>query len=138
MSTTKLLASICNVSNPLLAFGIYDARPGALNTTNSTVTVTCSDMKGDVPFNLGLVQSKQNFSMNRGADVMYYQLFTSASYSTLWSNTNLISGIVKNNGGNGVIIITIYGRIIPNQIGKKSGAYNTTYDPVIINLNYSQ
>ena len=52
------LAHICNVSNPILSFGQYDPRPGASNTSTSTVTVTCSDMKADVPYTLTLYKSK--------------------------------------------------------------------------------
>ena len=129
-------ANICHVSSPILSFGQYDARPGALNTSTTTVTVTCSDMKTDTPYVLTLYKSKQSFSMSHGADTLYYQLFTSANYTTVWDDKNSISGIVKNNGGNGSDTKTIYAKIITNQIGKKSGAYNSGSDPVIINLNY--
>jgi spore coat protein U-like protein len=132
------LAHICNVSNPILSFGQYDPRPGASNTSTSTVTVTCSDMKADVPYTLTLYKSKQAFSMSKGDDVMYFQLYTSVNYSTLWDENNTISGVVKNNAGNGSDLRTVYAKIIPNQIGKKSGAYNSATDPVIITLHYAQ
>ena len=134
---TKSYANVCSVSSPTLSFGQYDARPGALNISTSTVTVTCSDMKADTPYTLTLYKSKQCFSMNHGVDVLYYQLFTSANYTTIWDDKNSISGIVKNNGGNGFDTKTVYAKIITNQIGKKSGAYNSGSDPVIINLIYT-
>jgi hypothetical protein len=37
----------------------------------------------------------------------------------------------------GPLLWTVYGKIIINQIGKTSGAYNSGSDPVIINLNYT-
>jgi spore coat protein U-like protein len=129
-------ANICHVSSPILSFGQYDARPGALNSSTGTVTVTCSDMKADTPYTLTLYKSKQSFAMSQGTDIMYYQLFTAANYTTVWDDKNSISGVVKNNGGNGSDTKTIYAKIITNQIGKKSGAYNSGSDPVIINLNY--
>lgn len=132
----KSYANICSVSSPTVSFGQYDTRPGALNTSTTTVTVTCSDMKADTPYTLTLYKAKQSFAMSHGADIMYYQLFTSANYTTVWDNLNSISGIVKNNGGNGSDTKTIYAKIITNQIGKSSGAYNSGSDPVMINLNY--
>jgi spore coat protein U-like protein len=137
ISSAKSYASVCSVSSPTISFGQYDARPGALNTSTTTVTVTCSDMKTDTPYVLTLYKSKQSFSMSHGADTLYYQLFTSANYTTVWDDKNSISGIVRNNGGNGSDTRTVYGKIIINQIGKKSGAYNSGSDPVIINLIYT-
>jgi spore coat protein U-like protein len=129
-------AAICRFNNPNLAFGIYDPRQGASNTSTATITVVCSDMKGDVPYSLSLVNAKQSLNMTKGGDVIQYQLFTSANYSTVWSDQNVISGVVANNAGNGSDTKTIYGKIISNQIGIKSGGYNSATDPVIINLRY--
>ena len=136
ISSTKSYASVCSVSSPTISFGQYDARPGALNTSTTTVTVTCSDMKTDTPYVLTLYKSKQSFSMSHGADTLYYQLFTSANYTTVWDDKNSISGIVKNNGGSGSDTRTIYGKILRNDIGARTGAINIKSDPVIVNLYY--
>ena len=50
--------------------------------------------------------------MNKGTEIMYYQLFTSDNHTILWDDTNTISGIVKNNGGSGSDTRTIYGKIL--------------------------
>ena len=136
ISSAKSYASVCSVSSPTISFGQYDARPGALNTSTTTVTVTCSDMKTDTPYVLTLYKSKQSFSMSHGADTLYYQLFTSANYTTVWDDKNSISGIVRNNGGNGSDTRTIYGKILRNDIGARTGAINIKSDPVIVNLYY--
>ena len=135
-ASTSSYANICHVSSPVLSFGQYDARPGSLNTSTTTVTVTCSNMKADASYTLTLYKSKQTFAMSHGSDILYYQLFTSANYTTVWDDRNAISGIVKNNSGNGSDTKTVYAKIITNQISKTSGAYNSGSDPVIINLNY--
>ena len=136
ISSAKSYASVCSVSSPTISFGQYDARPGALNTSTTTVTVTCSDMKTDTPYVLTLYKSKQSFSMSHGADTLYYQLFTSENHSILWDDTNTISGVVKNNGGSGSDTRTIYGKILRNDIGARTGAINIKSDPVIVNLYY--
>ena len=51
-------------------------------------------------------------------------------------HTNTISGIVKNNGGSGSDTRTIYGKILRNDIGARTGAFNVRSDPVIIDLYY--
>jgi spore coat protein U-like protein len=135
---TLVQAAICRFNNPNLAFGIYDPRPGASNTSTATITVVCSDMKSDVPYSLSLVKTKQFLTMTKGGDIINYQLFTTASYTTTWDDKNVIKGVVVNNSGNGFDTKTVYSKIIPNQSGIKSGAYTSFADPVIITLNYTQ
>jgi spore coat protein U-like protein len=93
-------------------------------------------MKQDIPYSLGLSKPKQLFIMNKGSEIMYYQLFTSENHSILWDDTNTISGIVKNNGGSGSDTRTIYGKILRNDIGARTGAINIKSDPVRVNLYY--
>ena len=126
----------CSASNPSFPFITYAPGKTEANAVTANIVVTCKNMKQDIPYSLGLSKPKQLFIMNKGSEIMYYQLFTSENYTMLWDDRNTISGIVKNNGGNGSDTKTIYAKIITNQIGKKSGAYNSGSDPVIINLNY--
>jgi spore coat protein U-like protein len=93
-------------------------------------------MKSDVPYSLSLIKTKQLLSMTKAGDIINYQLFTTASYTTIWDDKNVISGVVVNNAGNGSDTKTVYGKIVSNQSGIKSGAYNSAADPVIINLKY--
>ena len=127
----------CTASNPSFPFLTYKPGVKEANAVKADIVVTCKNMKQDIPYSLGLSKPKQLFIMNKGSEIMYYQLFTSENHSILWDDTNTISGIVKNNGGSGSDTRTVYGKIITNQIGKTSGAYNSGSDPVIINLNYT-
>ena len=126
----------CTASNPSFPFLTY--KPGAkeANAVKADIVVTCKNMKQDIPYSLGLSKPKQLFIMNKGSEIMYYQLFTSENYSMLWDDTNTISGIVKNNSGNGSDKKTIYGKILRNDIGAKTGAINIKSDPVRVNLYY--
>jgi spore coat protein U-like protein len=126
----------CSASNPNFPFLTYKSGKNEKNQVEANIVVTCKNMKQDIPYSLGLSQPKQLFIMNKGTEIMYYQLFTSENYSTLWDDTNTISGIVKNNGGSGSDTRTIYGKILRNDIGKRTGAFNIKSDPVIINLYY--
>ena len=126
----------CSVNSPSFPFETYKPSKTESNSITATVTVSCNKMKQDITYSLGLSKSKQLFIMNKGTEIMYYQLFTSANFSTIWDDTNTISGIVKNNKGVGSDTITIYAKILRNDIAKNTGAFNLRSDPVIINLYY--
>jgi spore coat protein U-like protein len=126
----------CSASNPSFPFLTYKPGTKEANVVKADITVTCKNMKQDIPYSLGLSKPKQLFIMNKGSEIMYYQLFTSENHSVLWDDTNTISGIVKNNGGNGSDTRTIYGKILRNDIGARTGAINIKSDPVRVNLYY--
>jgi spore coat protein U-like protein len=126
----------CTASNPSFPFLTYKPGVKEANAVKADIVVTCKNMKQDIPYSLGLSKPKQLFIMNKGSEIMYYQLFTSENHSMLWDDTNTISGIVKNNSGNGSDKRTIYGKILRNDIGAKTGAINIKSDPVRVNLYY--
>ena len=126
----------CSVNSPSFPFETYKPSKTESNSITATVTVSCNKMKQDITYSLGLSKSKQLFIMNKGTEIMYYQLFTSANFATIWDDTNTISGIVKNNKGVGSDTRTIYAKILRNDIAKNTGAFNLRSDPVIINLYY--
>jgi len=126
----------CSASNPSFPFLTYKPGTKEANAVTAKIVVTCKNMKQDIPYSLGLSKPKQLFIMNKGSEIMYYQLFTSENHSILWDDSNTISGIVKNNGGNGSDARTIYGKILRNDIGARTGAYNIKSDPVRVNLYY--
>jgi spore coat protein U-like protein len=130
------LVANCSVSNPSFPFLTYAPGKSEANVITANVVVTCTNMHNDVPYSLGLSKSKQLFIMNKGTEIMYYQLFTSENHTTLWDDTNTISGIVKNVKGRGSDTRTIYAKIIRNDISERTGAFNIKSDPVIINLYY--
>jgi spore coat protein U-like protein len=130
------LVAHCSVSNPSFPFLTYAPGKSEANAVTANVIVTCTNMHNDVPYSLGLSKSKQSFIMNKGTEIIYYQLFTSEKHTTLWDDNNTISGVVKNVKGRGSDTRTIYAKIIRNDIGEKTGAFNIKSDPVIINLYY--
>jgi len=130
------LVSKCTVNTPNFLFDQYKPAKSESNFAIANVTVSCSNMKQDIPYSLSLDKPKQLFIMSKGNEIMYYQLFTSSNYATLWDDKNIISGIVKNSNGFGSDTKTIYGKILRNDIAKRTGAYNVSSDPVIITLYY--
>ena len=126
----------CSASNPSFPFLTYAPGKSEANAVTANIVVTCKNMKQDIPYSLGLSKPRQLFIMNKGSEIMYYQLFTSENHSILWDDRNTISGVVKNNSGSGSDTRTIYGKILRNDIGARTGAINIKSDPVIVNLYY--
>jgi spore coat protein U-like protein len=136
---TKAIAEIslnCIVNSPLFNFSAYKPEKNESNAITTTVTVTCTNMKQDIPYKLSLSKPKQLFVMSKGNEIMYYQIFITPNFTILWDDTNTISGIVKNNNGKGEDSRTVYGKILRNDIGVRTGNYNIKSDPVIIDLYY--
>ena len=67
----------CSASNPSFPFLTYKPGTKEANVVKADITVTCKNMKQDIPYSLGLSKPKQLFIMNKGGEIMYYQLFTS-------------------------------------------------------------
>jgi spore coat protein U-like protein len=139
LAQTEAMADIkanCTVSNPSFPFITYAPGKKEANAITADIVVTCTRMTADIPYSLSVSKPKQLFIMNKGTEIMYYQLFTTSNHTLLWDDTNTITGIVKNVKGGGSDTKTIYGKILRNDIGKRTGAFNLRSDPVIIDLYY--
>lgn len=135
--TSNLLASSCRIAEGRLNFGKYDNF--ALEASAKTVgeiTVVCSNMTGDVKYSLALTNNKLSISNGKGG-LLYYNLYTSANYTALWNETNLITGTVKNINGSGIDVKAIYGEVIlTNKNNMTSGEYTSHSNPPMVKLIY--
>ena len=95
-----------------------------------------SNMTGDVNYSLALTNT--NLSLNNGkGGLLSYKLFTTGNYTSLWTETNLITGTVRNVGGNGVDVKPIYGEVILlNKQRMTAGDYTNQSNPPLVKLLY--
>jgi spore coat protein U-like protein len=137
ISASNVLASSCRVAEGRLNFGKYDNF--ASDTTAKTVgeiTVVCSNMTGDVKYSLALTNNKLSIGNGKGG-LLYYNLYTSPSYTALWNENNLITGIVKNMNGSGMDVKAMYGEVIlSNKNSMTSGEYTSHSNPPMVKLIY--
>jgi spore coat protein U-like protein len=137
ISVSNVLASSCRVAEGRLNFGKYDNF--ASDTTAKTVgeiTVVCSNMTGDVKYSLALTNNKLSIGNGKGG-LLYYNLYTSPSYTALWNENNLITGIVKNMNGSGMDVKAMYGEVIlSNKNSMTSGEYTSHSNPPMVKLIY--
>lgn len=132
-----LASSSCRIAEGRLNFGKFDNFSSDTSTkTVGEIRVICSNMTGDVNYSLALTNT--NLSLNNGkGGLLSYKLFTTGNYTSLWTETNLITGTVRNVGGNGVDVKPIYGEVILlNKQRMTAGDYTNQSNPPLVKLLY--
>lgn len=131
----------CTVQVTNLAFGTYN--PFAFGNTDSTssVQVKCGGVVGLlIPFSIGLSAgggSYANRRMANGANLLYYNLYTDASYTSVWGDgtgsTQLPASSVTLDalGLAPTQLYTIYGRLPGRQLTAVPGAYADTLNVTV-------
>jgi len=137
ISASSVLASSCRVAEGRLNFGKYDNFSSNMNAkTVGELTIVCSNMTGDINYSLALTNNKLSIGNGKGG-LLYYNLYTSANYTALWNETNLITGTVKNINGSGIDVKAIYGEVIlTNKNNMTSGEYTSHSNPPMVKLIY--
>lgn len=132
-----LASSSCRIAEGRLNFGKFDNFSSDTSTkTVGEIRVICSNMTGDVNYSLALTNT--NLTLNNGkGGLLSYKLFTTGNYTSLWNETNLITGTVRNVGGNGVDVKPIYGEVILlNKQRMTAGDYTNQSNPPLVKLLY--
>lgn len=125
--------AVCNVTATGISFGAYDVFAAAPLDSTGSVTVSCDySSPRNVTVSIGASPVSGGFnprSMRRlsGTDLLNYNLFTTASRSTIWgdgtggTSTVLLSSVRRNHPR----VTTIYGRIPAGQ-DIRLGSYSDT------------
>ena len=123
LTSLDAAAATCSVSNATLAFGNYNPVSPTPTTANATITVQCADVistSETVPYTL-LLSAGSGTITNRlmlgGGSSLPYNIYTSASYSTVWDNTTGLGGSVALTGLLGLPILT-YGTNTQTAFGR--------------------
>lgn len=128
----------CTVSSAGLAFGVYNVLAASPTDATGTVTVTCSgDAQAPTARILHLSSGGSGNAAARrmasGANLLNYQIYTSAARTTFWGDGSNGSGAVTvmvGIPGSGSAIL--YGRI-PALQSKPPGAF---LDTIIVTVNF--
>jgi spore coat protein U-like protein len=138
-ASTGAVAQTCDVTSPTLAFGAYSPLGAAPVKISTTVTVTCRAtlallISYRILLSAGNSGNAQNRWMASGANRLHYNLYTDPTYSTVWDNTNGVTGTILLTLLllNGSDTKTIYGNI-PAQQAVPAGTYT---DALVITVNY--
>ena len=134
----------CTLATTNVAFGNYNPMAFGNTDTTGTIKVDCGGVVGLlIPFNIaisaGASTSYANRQMKSGAKALAYNLYTDASYTTVWgdgsSATQLISSGVTLDalGLAPPQTFYIYGRIPGRQVTAVPGVYA---DTISVTLTY--
>jgi spore coat protein U-like protein len=130
----------CGVTTTGINFGAYDVFAAVPRDTAGTVTVACDrNPPTDVTISIGPSPTSGGFQPRQmrhasQSDRMSYNLFTTASMTTVWgdgsagTSTVLLRKVNKNRP----VTTTIYGRIPPGQnvsVGAYSDSVTVTITP---------
>jgi spore coat protein U-like protein len=115
LAVSATVQSTCLVSATAMAFGTYT---GALATSTSTVSVTCSNTTG---YNVGLSAGSATgatvttrMMTGPASAVLSYGLFQNAGYTTNWGQT-AGTDTVAGTGNGAAQAITVYGQTAAGQ-----------------------
>lgn len=123
----------CTVSNSSINFGIYNPLDPLPNDNNAgSVTLSCNVAgNGAVPIDVALGVSGGTFAERRlvnGTSSLAYNIFTSATYSTVWGDGSAGSTLQFGAITKSVTSVTwpLYGRIPADQLTAVPGNYVDT------------
>ena len=144
-------AGACTVSSSGMAFGVYQPLTfsGKLTSTsvtsNASISVVCTGMGSSGAYTLTLGPSTmgsgdristRSLENSNGGDYMSFNLYTNASYSTVWGD-GTTGGVVGGSipAGDSNQSQPVYGRIPAGQSTLKAGSFSgsltmtLTYNP---------
>ena len=135
-SATAVISAACTVTAANLNFGTYNPASAVALTGNSTISVFCtSGTPYTVALNVGTGGGTfATRKLANGANLMNYNLFTSAALTAIWGDGTASTSTVA---GTGVGVLTavpatVYGSIPINQ-DLPTGTYTST---ITVTVNY--
>ncbi|MEQ1439345.1 spore coat U domain-containing protein [Fontimonas sp. SYSU GA230001] len=139
--SSHALLEVCTVSTSPVVFGSYNPISGAAVDSTGTVTVTCTavvsiSVNYSIALGTGLGGSFAPRRMTSGANTLPYNLYTSASRSTVWGDGSGGTSTVSDGYTLGLLLVTrnytVYGRIPASQ-NVAAGAYA---DTIVVTVTY--
>ena len=127
-------AQACTISATSVNFGTYNVFNGSNVDSTGTITYRCNGSAHNVT--VGLTQgASATFSlreMQKGSEVLTYNLFLDASRTTIWgdgtSGTSMYQ--IANPPNNTNVNLTVYGRVAAGQ-DVSAGTFSDTITAVI-------
>ncbi len=130
-------AATCAVATNTFNFGNYDpmdAAPTIMTVTN-LISVVCARGKGTMTVDLSTGDSGSYFprAMNTGINTLTYNLYTTASLTTVWGNGIGSTGdIVQTFKNKSTTMFNVYGQI-PAQQNVMPGSYS---DSITVTVSF--
>ena len=127
-------AQSCTISATSVNFGNYNVFDGSDVVSTGTVTYRCNGSAHNIT--IGLTQGASGTfnprRMQKGSEVLYYNLFRDASHTTIWGDASGGTSVysISNPPNNTNVNLTVYGRVAAEQ-DVSAGSFSDTVTAVI-------
>ena len=126
----------CTISTSALAFGSVNTISGANVDGAGGLSITCTNgtaWSAGAGLGGGTGASFANRRMTAGANLLNYNLYTSAARTTVWGDGSGGTGLLAGTGSGAVQAVTVYGRVSSGQTSVPAGSYA---DTVAVTVTY--
>lgn len=136
LSVTATVSDSCTVSSTPVAFSTVNPISGSAATATGTVSVTCTNGTGwgaSAGLGTGTGATFSSRKMKSGTNLLNYNLFTDAAYSTVWGDGTSSTAKVSNTGSGTAQVFNVYGQVPSGQTSVVTGDYT---DVVSVTISY--
>jgi spore coat protein U domain-containing protein, fimbrial subunit CupE1/2/3/6 len=136
MSVTATVTANCTVSTTALAFGSVDTISGSNVDSTGSLSIVCTNgttWAASAGIGSGPSASYSNRKMTAGANVLNYNIYTTAARVNVWGNGSSGTFTIAGTGTGLAQSVTVYGRVNSGQTSVPAGSY---IDTVAVTVTY--
>jgi spore coat protein U-like protein len=136
LNTNATVTANCTVSTSPLAFGNVDSTSASDVDATGGLSITCTNGSGwtaSAGVGGGPLASYGNRKMTSGANVLNYNIYTTAARATVWGDGTGTTGTISGTGSGSAQAVTVYGRVAGGQNSVPIGSYA---DVVAVTVTY--
>ncbi len=126
----------CTLSTSALAFGNVNTISGSNVDGTGGLSIVCTNgtaWSAAAGVGAGSGASFASRRMSAGANLLNYNLYTSAAYSSVWGDGTASTATITGTGTGATQSVTVYGRVASGQTSVPAGSYA---DTVAITITY--
>ncbi|HYN46804.1 MAG TPA: spore coat U domain-containing protein [Allosphingosinicella sp.] len=136
LNTNATVTANCTVSTSPIAFGNVDSTSASDVDAAGGLTITCTNGSGwtaSADVGSGSGASYANRRMTSGANLLNYNIYTTAARVTVWGDGTGSTATIGGTGTGSAQAVTVYGRVPGGQTSVPIGSYA---DTVAVTVTY--
>jgi spore coat protein U-like protein len=136
LATSATVTANCTLSTSPLAFGNVDSTSASNVDASGGLTITCTNgsaWTASAGVGAGTGASYLNRKMTAGANLLSYNIYTSAARTTVWGDGTASTATIGGTGTGSAQAVTVYGRVGGGQNTVPVGSY---VDTVAVTVTY--
>jgi spore coat protein U-like protein len=136
LATSATVTANCTVSTTPLAFGNVDSTSASNVDASGGLTITCTNgsaWSASAGVGAGSGASYATRKMTAGANLLSYNIYTSAARTTVWGDGTASTAAIPGTGTGSAQSVTVYGRVGGGQNTVPVGSY---VDTVAVTITY--